>query len=179
VQYQERRDGQVASPSPPTRRLSRAYLQHEYANRHLLPHYVLVFGRRREFEVESDQHIDADALRRERDLANRPDEQSMTFDSRVSGGLRSRQLPRCAVRSARDPASLRAVRMPSAPVSGSPFLSCASPSSSRARAASYGASTCCQRLGAEARRPVAAGHAASVMVGGSSQRVRLRRICGD
>src|SRR5919201_5613630 len=74
VQYQERRDGQVASPSPPTRRLSRAYLQHEYANRHLLPHYVLVFGRRREFEVESDQNIDADALRRERDLANRPDE---------------------------------------------------------------------------------------------------------
>lgn len=57
------------------------YLQHQYNNRELRPVYLLVYGRRSEFDKATSPHRDPDALRKVRDRAAGPDEQFMTFDS--------------------------------------------------------------------------------------------------
>ncbi len=59
----------------------RAYLRDNYNDRQLLPQYVLIFGRRREFERQSGIHEAPDRLQKKRDFMRRTGESFMTFDS--------------------------------------------------------------------------------------------------
>jgi hypothetical protein len=52
----------------------------DYSNRRLEPQFVLIYGRKSEFEV-GGRHTDPDSLRRKRDSQRLPDETFMTFDS--------------------------------------------------------------------------------------------------
>jgi hypothetical protein len=58
----------------------KTYLRGEYEDRHLLPQYVLIFGRVSEFETPG-LHKRPDRLRKKLDFMRRVDEQFMTFDS--------------------------------------------------------------------------------------------------
>jgi hypothetical protein len=67
---------------PPNQMIFREqYVGNEYSNKQLLPIYILIYGRAREFDPSARIHLDADDLRRQRDQGNKSDELSMTFDS--------------------------------------------------------------------------------------------------
>lgn len=57
------------------------YLRGEYDDRQLLPQYVLIFGRAREFEQSYGRHERPDRLRKKRDFMRREHESFITFDS--------------------------------------------------------------------------------------------------
>ena len=58
----------------------KTYLRGHYEDRHLLPQYVLIYGRNAEFEV-SGPHERPDRLRKKRDFMRREGEHFITFDS--------------------------------------------------------------------------------------------------
>lgn len=57
------------------------YIAGEHEDRQLLPQYVLIFGRKREFERSYGRHERPDRLRKKRDFMRRENEFFMTFDS--------------------------------------------------------------------------------------------------
>lgn len=59
----------------------RTYLRGNYLDRQLRPQYVLIFGRRNEFQVSSGIHSSPDQMRKKRDFMARADEHFMTLDS--------------------------------------------------------------------------------------------------
>ncbi|MFG1637449.1 Shedu anti-phage system protein SduA domain-containing protein [Pseudonocardia alni] len=57
------------------------YIAGEHEDRQLLPQYVLIFGRQREFDRSYGRHERPDRLRKKRDFMRRENEFFMTFDS--------------------------------------------------------------------------------------------------